>query len=65
MIVDLFFIRSVVGKPLCYHGSNPGLIRHGGYTIRSPNLRTNLAFHPSEVRKRILDNFEAINLDHR
>ena len=29
---------SVVGKPLCYHASDPGSIPRGGHTNRSPYL---------------------------
>ena len=27
-----------MGKPLCYHANDPGLISRGGHTNRSPNL---------------------------
>ena len=48
---------SKVGKPLCYHASNPGSISRGSHTIRSPSrCWANSAFHPFEVGKWVPDN---------
>ena len=41
MITNLQYIK--VGKPLCYHASDPGSIPRGGHTTRSP-------YHPRAAR---------------
>ena len=49
VILVIFGGCSIVGKPLCYHASDPGSISRGGYTNRLPTGYTNRLATPSRL----------------